>query len=255
MNGYNGIEIRRSFESGLTKVFDYLPQLLAAILLVLVGYLIAKVLEKTVRRALNKMRFDRALLTSPAGNVVGRMMESPTRFVGSIAFWLVYLAFVSFAVSALNLPVLNHIMTGIYSYVPRVIAAVAIFLVASAVSASTVGFVQRVMGKTPTAKLVTAVVPAVTMSISIFMILNELDIAKDIVNITYTAIMGAMALGLALSFGLGGRDAAKAMIDQAYETTRQNTGRIKRDVNVAKANVRQEAAAVRTRAKTTRRAR
>jgi uncharacterized membrane protein YfbV (UPF0208 family) len=169
-------------------------------------------------------------------------MESPSRFVGRLVYWLIFIGFILIAISALNVPVLNQIVGGIYAYVPRVIAAVLIFLVASAISGGATRFVQRVMGRTPTAKLIIAVVPSITMSIAVFMILNQLNIAKDIVNITYTAIMFALALGLALAFGLGGRDVARTMLEQAYDATRQNLDQVKQDLDTAKTNTREQAA-------------
>jgi hypothetical protein len=56
------------------------------------------------------------------------------------------------------------------------------------------------------------------MAIAVFMILNQLKIATDIVIITYAALMGAVALGMALAFGLGGRDVASRMLEDAYRS-------------------------------------
>lgn len=231
----------QSFESGLTRMFDYIPQLIGAIVILIIGYFIAKILQTVVRKALRRARFDRAMHTSPGGKYVARILDSPTAFAGRLTFWLVMLAFISFAASAVNLPILNHILNGIYSYLPRVIAAVLIFLAASAISVGAAAFVQRVMGRTPFAKLVASVIPAITMSIAAFMILNQLNIARDIVNITYAALMGSVALGLALAFGLGGRDVARQMLEQAYESGRRNAGTVKQEVSQAKDTVKREA--------------
>lgn len=230
-----------SIEAGLAKVFEYLPQILGAILLLVIGYFVAKVLMRLTARGLKKMRFDRTLHTSPAGNVISRILESPTMFVSKVVFWLVFLGFVSMAVAALNLPALNAFMGAIYGYLPHVFAALLIFLVASAVSASAVAFVGRVMGKTPLAKTVAAVVPSLVMSIAVFMILQELMIAEGIVMITYTALIGAVALGLALAFGLGGRDVAARLLEQAYEAGRQNADTAKGELRRASRNTKREA--------------
>ena len=62
----------------------------------------------------------------------------------------------------------------------------------------------------------TTAAPALVMGIAVFMVLNQLRIATDIVTITYAALMGAVALGAALAFGLGGRDVASRMLEEAY---------------------------------------
>lgn len=238
MNRFN---VTDSLRNILVRIIDFLPNLIAALLILLIGYWIAKVVGRFVRKALHRLRFDRAMHTSAAGSAVSRVVESPAKLVGQIVFWLIYIGVISLAVAALNLPILNSLLASIYSYVPRVIAAILIFLVASAISAGTDKFVQRVMGRTATAKLIMAIVPAIVMSLAVFMILNQLNIARDIVNILFTAIVGAVALGLALAFGLGGRDVARELLEQTVNNARQNSGRVQEDLRTASINTKREA--------------
>ena len=98
-------DIREPFEKILNSIIEFLPHLLGALLILLLGYLIAKALEKGVRKLLNRARFDRAIHNSAAGNTVSRVVESPSRLGGRIAFWLVFVGAISLAVSALDLPV------------------------------------------------------------------------------------------------------------------------------------------------------
>ena len=228
-----------SLQTATDKVFAFLPALLGAILFLLIGYIIAKVIQKVVRMALGKARFDRALHVSPAGKYLYRLFESPTAVVAKLAFYAVSLLFISFAVSALNIPTFNHILNGVFSYIPKIIASVLIFLVASAITGGAEVFIRRVLGKSPLAKIVGAVLPVLTLSIAVFMILNQLEIAPAIVNITYIAILGAMSLGLALAFGLGGKDVAAQILSQAYESAQAKAPMVKAEANRAKANTQQ----------------
>ena len=238
MNDFN---VEQSLENILSRIIEFLPNLLGAIVILIIGYMLAKLLEKVTRRALNRARFDRAMHNSSAGNTISRIIESPSKLGGRIAFWLVFIGAISLAVSALNLPVLNDLLSTVYSYVPNVVAAVLIFLVASAISAGAAGFATRVMGRTALSKIVATVVPSITMSLAIFMILNQLGVARDIVNILFTAIVGAVALGLALAFGLGGRDVARELLEQATDSARNNSERIKSEASQAAANTKREA--------------
>jgi hypothetical protein len=83
------------------------------------------------------------------------------------------------------------------------------------------------MGETPTGRLMATAVPALVMAIAVFMILNQLKIAADVVTITYAALMGALALGLALAFGLGGRDVASRLLEDAYRRGQRERERIR----------------------------
>jgi hypothetical protein len=237
----NDFDIEQSFENILNRIIEFLPNLLGAIAILIIGYMIAKLLEKVTRKTLNRARFDRAIHNSSAGNTISRVIESPSKLGGRVAFWLVFIGTISLAVSALNLPVLNDLLNSVYSYVPNVIAAVVIFLVASAISAGAAKFVMRVMGRTPLAKLIATAIPAIAMSLAVFMILNQLGIARDIVNILFTAIVGAIALGLALAFGLGGRDVARELLEQAADSARSNKDRVKDEMSQAADNTKREA--------------
>lgn len=237
----DGFDISNSLQNFVDSIFTFLPQLIGAILLLVIGYIVAKVVEKVIRKVLVRARFDRALHVSPAGKFINRIVESPAALVGRLAFFVIMLLAVSIAVSALNIPALNTIVEGVYSYIPKVIAAVAIFLVASAITAGAEVFVYKVLGNHPLTKIIGAVLPAITLSIAVFMILNQLEIATEIVNITYTAILGSISLGLALAFGLGGRDVAAQILSNAYDSAQASKPMLKDAARTAKANSRQSA--------------
>lgn len=233
--------ISQSAQNGLNRFFEFLPQLLGAVIIFLIGWLIASGLRRLVTRLLLMARLDDALLESSAGRFIGRVFDSPAAFVGRVVYWLVLLGGLSIALSSLNITALNAFLGAVYGYLPHVIAALLIFLVAGFVSVAAAGIVGRVMGPTALAKAIAAVVPTIVMSIALFMILNELQIARDIVNITYTALIGSVALGMALAFGLGGREVAARMLETAYEAGRRNAGTVKREMSEAADNTREEA--------------
>jgi hypothetical protein len=88
---------------------------------------------------------------------------------------------------------------------------------------------ERTMGDTPTGKVVRSVAPVLIMAIGTFMVLDQLQIAPQIVTITYAALLGGLFLAMALAFGLGGREVANRMLSDAYDRGRTNTGRFRRD--------------------------
>lgn len=161
-----------SLRTAADKIFAFLSALLGAILFLLIGYSIAKGIQKVIQKALGKTHFNRALHVSPAGKFLYRLFESPTALIAKIAFYAVFLLFVSMAVSAFNIPTLNTILTGAISYIPKIIASVLIFLVASVITGGAEVFIQRALGHSPMSKIVGAILPVITLSIANFMILN-----------------------------------------------------------------------------------
>jgi hypothetical protein len=86
-------------------------------------------------------------------------------------------------------------------------------------------------------------VPVLVMAIATFMILNQLQIAEEIVTITYAALLGAAALAMALAFGLGGRELAGRMLSDAYDKGQEQRGQVKRDLETGRERGRREAEA------------
>ena len=137
-----------------------------------------------------------------------RAVPSPSNLLGSLTFWAVFLGALSIAVDVLGIAALEDLVHAVWAYIPNILAALLIFVVAGAVAGGLAALVDRTMGDTPTGGIVKVVAPVLVMAIATFMILDQLKIANNIVVITYAALMGAIALGLALAFGLGGRDVA-----------------------------------------------
>ena len=235
------VDISTSIQQGLDELVAFIPELIAAIVIVILGYFVAKVIGNIVHRVLTRAGLDRTLQSGQAGNWVQRVTSSPSRVIGKLAFWAIFLGAISLAVSVLGINTLTDFVAAVYAYLPHVIAAALIFLVAGAVSAGVAALATRTMGDTPTGKFVATAAPILVMSIATFMILTELGIAEQIVVITYAALMGAIALGMALAFGLGGRDVASRMLEDAYRKGQESRAGIRGDLEVGKARAQSEA--------------
>jgi hypothetical protein len=217
------VEISESVQQGLDDLIGFLPRLVGFLIILLVGYLIAKVLQKVITVALEKIGTDRALTAGASGTYVERVMPdaSPSGVIGRVVFWFVLLGALSIAITSLGINALNDFLTDVFSYLPNVVAAILIFVVAGALASWLGKAASNLLGESPTGKLVATALPILVMAVAVFMILNQLRIATDIVTITYAALLGAVALGMALAFGLGGRDVASRMLEDAYARGRR----------------------------------
>lgn len=239
------MDIGNSIEHGFTVFFAWIPALLGALAILIIGYFVAKFVGKLVSRALQRAGLDKALHTGAGGTFVQKVTSSPSRLVGSLAFWALLLGTISLAVSVLGINALTNFVAAVYAYLPNVLAAVLIFLVAGAISAGVATFANRVMGGTSLGKIVATAAPILVMTIATFMILDQLQIAQDIVVITYAGLIGAIALGSALAFGLGGREVAGRMLQGAYEKGQANKEQFKRDLDQSLTRAKEEAQAKR----------
>lgn len=216
--------IGQTLLGSLQAVFQFIPVLIGALVILLIGYVIGKLLQKGVEKLLQKSGVDRKMRDTQVGGWLerggGGLM--PSRLTGRVVFWLVFIFALVTAIGALGIASVTTFMNQVLAYLPNVIAAIAIFVVAGLVAGAVGGLARRTMGDTPTGRIVATAGPTLVMGIAVFMILTQLRIAPEIVFITYTAMMGAIALGLALAFGLGGRDLAAEMLRTGYRKAQRD---------------------------------
>ena len=219
-----------SVDRGWDEFFQWVPKFIGFLVILLIGYIVAKIVGNLVGKALRRAGFDRILERGAGGSYVMRAVPSPSNLLGSLTFWAVFLGALSIAVDVLGIAALEDLVHAVWAYIPNILAALLIFVVAGAVAGGLAALVDRTMGDTPTGGIVKVVAPVLVMAIATFMILDQLKIANNIVVITYAALMGAIALGLALAFGLGGRDVAGRLLETAYAKGQVVKDDVKQDV-------------------------
>jgi Conserved TM helix len=229
------LSISDSIERGFDTFFEWLPALIGAIVVLIIGFFIAKFVGKLITTLLTRAGLDRNMLSGQTGEWVSKVTASPSRLIGQISFWVLFLAFVSIAASVLGIEAVSAFVAAVWSYIPNVIAALAIFLVAGAIAAGVATLATRLMGDTPTGRVIATAAPILVMTIATFMILEQLKIAHDIVVTTYTLALGSIALAAALAFGLGGREVAARMLEGAYDKGQREADQVKRDFRQGRA--------------------
>lgn len=233
-----GDTVERAFE----VFFEWLPLLVGALAILVIGYLVAKLVGNLVARALGRAGLDRTVQQGGVGSWVSRVTDSPSRLLGSLTFWALMFGVLALAASVLGIEALESLVAAVWAYLPNVIAALAIFLVAGMISAAVAGLATRVMGDTGLGKVIATAGPILVMTIATFMILDQLMIAENIVTITYAGLIFAIALGSALAFGLGGREVARELLQGAYDKGRENKEQFKRDLDQGMTRAREDAA-------------
>lgn len=230
------VHVSTSFQHAIDQVFGYLPKVLGCLIILVIGYVIARILRSIVVKLLVKAKVDDRLARSDAGRLVDRVSPGgrASRMVGAVVFWLVMLYVLSAAVAELSIPSVTAFMDRVLGYLPDVIAALAIIVVAALLAAGVSTLAKRSLGDSPTAKLAETVGSGVIMAIAVFMALTQLRIASSIVLITYGALLGMLALTGALAFGLGGREVAARMWRDAYDKGQQTRERAQIDLRNAK---------------------
>lgn len=237
------LNVSRSVQTSFDKLFGYIPNIIGFLVILAIGYIVAKLVKSLANKILERTQVDEKLHRNKAGSYVERVSPGgkPSHMVGAVIFWVIFLYALTAAIGALKIPALTAFMQQVLGYLPNVFAAVLIFIVAAAIAGVVVAAVQKTMGDTPTGKVVQTVVPGVVMAVAMFMILTQLKIAPSIVLITYAALLGMLALTGALAFGLGGREVAGQMWSSAYQKGQEQAGQVKADAQTGKGRAAEQA--------------
>ncbi len=202
----------------LHQIAAFLPRLLLALFVVVVGWLLAKAVRFAVERALKAANFT--VLTERAGtdNFLKQagMRSDTTALFGIVAFWLVILATLIIAFNELGLTYITDLLGRVVLYTPKLLIAMLIVVFGSycARFAGTAVHTYCLDAKIPDADLLGRIVRYVIMTFVVMIAVSQVEIGGDMVQRTFLIILGGLMLALALAFGLGGKDWAAALLQR-----------------------------------------
>jgi hypothetical protein len=213
-----------SFQNVWVEMSAVLPDIVAAILILIVGFIVAGILKKVVMVLAQRLQIDSVVKAAGAGEIVEKTgyKLNVGLFLGTIVKWFVLIVFFIFALDVLNLNqatvLLSEVVLG---YLPRVLVATIILFGAVIVAQ----FLEKVVLAAATsanfrsAALLSKFSKYAVIAFAILAALNELQIATELVQMLFAGFVFALSLALGLSFGLGGREAAARYIESATRNT------------------------------------
>ena len=206
-------------QASFAEIADLIPSLLGALVIVFAGYLLAKLLERLVDKALRKIGLNSMLVRGGFMEAVERSGAhvNPTRVISNLVFWLVMFGVILMAANALGLDSLASVFGELVSYIPSVIAAIVIILVGIVLGQFVGGLIGASAGAMRGGRALARVGSGGIILLAVFMALQELGIATEIVSTAFAILFGAVALAISLAFGLGGREVAGEITRAWYE--------------------------------------
>lgn len=212
-----GDVIVASLQEVWTSVASFIPTLLGALIVFVVGWIVAVALGKVIEQVVRTLKVDHVL----AQLEMEKMMEragwklNSGAFVGGLVKWFLIVVFLLAAANILGLNQVSDFLRDVLLYIPNVVVASLILIIAALVS-ETVEKVVR--GSAEAAGYRGSLVGVMTRwAIWIFAfvaVLLQLGIAATLVQTLVTGFVAALALAFGLAFGLGGKDAAAGFLDR-----------------------------------------
>ena len=202
----------------------FVPQLVAAAIIFAGGLVVALIARRIVQRLLVSLRFDRLTLRTGASEMLSKA-EMPTAdvLIGKMVFWIVWIGFIVSAVDTLQFRPLQGLVDEFFRFVPRFLVALLVlsltFLVANFLWRATL--LSSVNAGVPGARLLSGALRVLVIAIGTVMALEQLGLRTSVVLTAFAITFGAVMLGLAIAFGLGGRDAAKQLLERQVQAKKE----------------------------------
>jgi hypothetical protein len=208
------------------RLAEFAPNLLAMIVILGVGIVVATLLRVLVRFALKRLGFDHFAERAGLRVVLekGGIGSPPSTVLALALAWAVFAVFVLLGIGALNLDIAMGLVSQAFTYLPQVMIAGAVLVLGALLSA----FVRRsvligaVNAGLPSARLLAQGVHTALMILFCAIALEHLGVGRQIILASFVLVFGGVVLALALAFGLAGRDLAHKVLD---ELTRAETAR------------------------------
>lgn len=199
------------------QLVSFVPKLLAVIVILLIGWIVAKVARFGIKRLLDLMHFDRFAQNSGLEAFMNHshLNLSLSNIISQVVYWLVIVLFIITCANALGLNEVAVLLQQLANYLPHIIVAILVLIFGTLLAR----FVNRLLFawlysiKFSRALAVSTSAEYGIQILALFMALEQLGVGMQLIHSLFIIVFGAFFLALAIAFGLGGRDWAARVID------------------------------------------
>ncbi len=212
-------EMTRAAQEILQSVARFLPRFLEMLVIVFVGWLIAVLLRTITRSILKIARFDRLSQHTGATELLrGAALPSLTEVVSRLVFWIAWIGFILPGISVLGITGFNEHVATFFAFLPRTVVSffILLFGLLAASFFSRAVLLGAVNAELPSPRIISWAVRAMIILFALSMAFEELGISSRTVIVAFAMTFGALMLGLALAFGLGGQDLARQYLERKF---------------------------------------
>jgi hypothetical protein len=194
----------------------FLPRLIVLVIVAFAGWVIAYLLKVVVRSILRLINFDRLSENAGASQLLAKAaLPTSSELVSRLVFWIAWLGFVLLGVSVLGILGLQEQIARFFLFLPRLFVALFImfFGLLAASFFSRAALLGAVNANLPSPRLLSISVRVIIIVFVLSMVFEELGIAEQTMLVAFGIAFGAIMLGLAIAFGIGGRVMAQHFLE------------------------------------------
>lgn len=211
-------ELSRMWD-GLARGFAHLvPRLIVMLVVIAVGWLVAFALRAAVRGILRISRFERLSENAGTARLLNKAaLPSSSELLSAFVFWVTWLGFFLLGISELGIGLQEHV-SHLFLYLPRILVAalIVLFGLAAASFFSRAALLAAVNSNWPSPRLISGAIRFALVVLALAMAFEQLGLAEQTIIAAFSILFGALMLGLAIAFGLGGQHLARRMLERRF---------------------------------------
>jgi Conserved TM helix len=212
-------ELSQAMHEVVQEFAHLLPRLLVMLIIVCAGWLVAFVVKAMLRSALRLLKFDRLSEDAGAAQLLNKAaLPSSTELLSRLVFWVVLLGFILLGINALGVIALEEDISRFFLFLPRLFVAVLILFFGMFASSffSRATLLAAVNANLRSARMLSYAARVIIVVLAVSMAFEELGIAENTILAAFSIVFGALMLGLAIAFGIGGRDLARQFLERRF---------------------------------------
>jgi hypothetical protein len=200
----NRVDFTKGIEQAWTNFMAFVPKLLLAVVILVAGYVIVKLVCRMLEGILRRVGFDRLVERGGIKTVLSRTRYDASGLLAKLVFYAVMLLVLQFAIGVFGTNPVSTLLTAVIAFLPNIFAAIVLVVVVSAIAAAAKDILQAVLAGLSYGRLVANLAAAFIYATGIFAALNELNIAPAIVNGIFYAALAIIAGSAIVAVGGGG---------------------------------------------------
>ena len=225
------IDLEAGLERAWEDVVTFAPKLLGFFLILLIGWFIAKGLSKLTNSLLERVGFDRWVERGSLQTAFERAKTDPSDVIGVVVFWLVFLIALQLAFGIWGPNPISDLLAGLIAYLPNVIVAVVIMVIAAVVAKVLTDVLTPTLGGVQGGSWIARAAGIAVLVLGAFAALNQLEVAPEIVNGLFYALLIAIVGSVVVAFGGGGIPIARDYLSRWSTKVRDTTIDIRRNAD------------------------
>jgi hypothetical protein len=197
----------------------YLPRLIVMLILAFLGWVIAYVVKTVLRSILRLIRFDKLSENAGASQLLNKAaLPSASEVLSRFVFWLVWLGFILLGVGVLGILGLQEQVAKFFFFLPRLFVAMFImfFGLLAASFFSRAALLAAVNANVPSPRVLSLAIRSIIIVFVLSIVFEELGLAEQTMLVAFGIAFGALMLGLAIAFGIGGRNLAQGFLEKRF---------------------------------------